>query len=238
MVRPTHIQPVFTPAWRRPLLFSWLLIIPGLGCGRTGDLPFSEPTEASRVDGAGGADAAASCGAEDRACCPDLSCADPDGDERLACYHGVCRSREWALWPMPNPPDTDLPHRASYSVLENTVLDNITGLVWQRKASGEMFDWEGARSHCRALRLDGKSFRLPTRIELTSLMQFTRAEPAFDDEVFSGVPPSQEGLSWSWTSSEAVDPHDAFAVDVTLGTSTVRSKSITSYAWCVARSKP
>jgi hypothetical protein len=95
----------------------------------------------------------------------------------------------WATWPMPNPPSTGLPNPASYEVGNDTVLDHITGLMWQRSTSAEL-TFEQAVSYCAELELDGHcGFRVPTRIELVSLVDFTRGSPAFEPAMF----PETEG---------------------------------------------
>ena len=42
----------------------------------------------------------------------------------------------WAMWPMPNPPTSGLPHPQSYDTsVPGTVLDRVTRLIWQREAT-------------------------------------------------------------------------------------------------------
>lgn len=108
---------------------------------------------------------------------------------------------------MPNPKGAGLPNSQRYSVQTDVVLDEITGLVWQRHVDsgpgeGGGFVWPMAVSHCDELSLAGFSdWRLPTRIELVSLVDFTRAEPAIDAEAFPETP-----TTWTWSQSLAKDP--------------------------------
>lgn len=179
-------------------------------------------------------DGGATCGTVDTSCCVDGTCEDLDGDQRLACVRGTCRSREWALWPMPSPADAGLPNPADYSILGETVLDRVTGLEWQRTVSSEVFDWEGARVHCRSVHIGEHSFRLPTRIELVSLIRADSTLPTFDDTVFPAIPYRDQNRYW--TLSDAPDAESAFFVDVQLGVSGPAEKGSLYHAWCVARS--
>jgi len=87
----------------------------------------------------------------------------------------------WALWKMPNPATSSLPNPADYDTSEaGIVIDRVTALMWQRDA-GPDADYAGAETYCETLSLGGYSdWRLPTRIELVSLFDFTRTAPAFD----------------------------------------------------------
>ena len=56
-----------------------------------------------------------------------------------------CGTHKWACWPMPNPVGSGLPNEASYSAGgDGTVLDEITGLVWQVEAPDDNFTWDAA----------------------------------------------------------------------------------------------
>jgi hypothetical protein len=95
---------------------------------------------------------------------------------------------------MPHPQASALPNPASYDArLNGVVLDRVTGLMWQREALAPNAFAE-AEAGCSALDLAGFcDWRLPTRIELVSLVDFTRAAPAFD-ALFSVV---NDGELWS-----------------------------------------
>jgi hypothetical protein len=73
-----------------------------------------------------------------------------------------------------------------------TVTDTITGLVWQRDfaesstfcASGESC-WARAKAYCASLVLGGLSgWRLPAVMEMSTIMDFTRFDPALDPTAF------------------------------------------------------
>jgi hypothetical protein len=59
------------------------------------------------------------------------------------------------------------------------VTDTVTGLVWQEPTPSGTFAWENARCYCAGLTLAGRQdWRLPTRIELISLLDETIASAA------------------------------------------------------------
>jgi hypothetical protein len=106
-----------------------------------------------------------------------------------------CRG-QFAEWPMPD-------HVAgaatvpSYAAGDDTVTDNVTHLVWQNNVpatypacsgtfamSGDTCTWEEAKAYCASQELStslgGTGWRLPTKIELESLVDRTRSNPAID----------------------------------------------------------
>ena len=105
-----------------------------------------------------------------------------------------------------------------------TVSDTITGLVWQRDTSGlrtgcsdgQGCTWEEAEAYCTLLALGGLSgWRLPAAMELISIVDFTRTNPAIDTTAFPN--PSAAG---AWTSSPCVgSAGGAWAVNVGDGNS-------------------
>jgi hypothetical protein len=67
----------------------------------------------------------------------------------------------------------------------DVVIDNVTGLAWQKNPPLETRSWEEAKSYCQSLELGGSSdWRLPTKIELESLVDDTRTGPSIDRDVF------------------------------------------------------
>lgn len=75
------------------------------------------------------------------------------------------------------------------------VVDMVTTLMWEEPTSTGTYDWAGAKRHCVDLRTAGYSdWRLPTRIELVSLVDFTRSDPAIDTATF---PSTVSGAYWT-----------------------------------------
>ncbi len=95
-----------------------------------------------------------------------------------------CGTHKWACWPMPNPEGTG-PRTASYSVSDGVVHDDVTCLDWQQSPSGTYTNSE-AHGYCENLTLGGyDDWRVPTRIELVSIIDWTRSpatDPAFSPQ--------------------------------------------------------
>jgi hypothetical protein len=89
----------------------------------------------------------------------------------------------------------------------NTVYDASTGLRWQDNPDAKTLkrDWEGAKSYCENLTLDGYSdWRLPSYPELLTLVEYTKYNPAIktgfkntatDDFYWSASPNVDFGLN-------------------------------------------
>jgi hypothetical protein len=135
---------------------------------------------------------------------------------------------EWAAWRMPS----DTPPTASYSVSGGIVTDLVTGLQWQQSFGGPSY-W--GETYCSQLWLDGTGWRLPTRIELESLVDYGTFYPAINTSVFPGTP---TGVFWSSTPTGAKDT--AWAVRFYFGTTQTtyygpyqNAPSTTGYIRCV-----
>jgi hypothetical protein len=123
----------------------------------------------------------------------------PDAPDGTGCAPAVGIEYSRACWPMPNPASTALPNPSSYTDLgDGTVRDDVTGLIWQKSVtSTQTFTWQEAKDYCASLTLAGREWHLPTRIELLSIVDFTRTSPAIDVHAFPGTP----GGKFHWTSS-------------------------------------
>ncbi len=86
----------------------------------------------------------------------------------------------------------------SHSVVgDGTVLDEVTGLQWQREGDGVVRTWLGALSYCGSLELAGYSdWRLPGEWELITLVDFGKVSPAIDTTAF---PDTRSSLYWTST---------------------------------------
>lgn len=81
-----------------------------------------------------------------------------------------------------------------------TVTDNVTGLMWQQADGGEM-TFEQAAPYCSALRLGGFSdWRLPTCLELFSILNHSLVNPALDPAVFT-----RSAAEYWWTCETRID---------------------------------
>lgn len=130
---------------------------------------------------------------------------------------------------------------------DGTVTDNLTKLVWLKSANCfGMLDWqnailavksldEGACGPASGLMLSDGSiagdWRLPTMIELCTLIDFNRRDPALPNgHMFSDVPP---GYHWSATTIDE-HPEMAWIVYFESGTTCYENvKNIAGYVWPV-----
>jgi hypothetical protein len=184
----------------------------------------AEAEVASASDG--GADADADAGEE--------MGATPEGGFPIPTSHET-----WAHWPMPNPdaasaPDSSpLPHPMTYDAGADgesaIVLDFVTGLQWRRQAAVAT-DYGTAWTQCL---LAGT--RVPTRIELVSLVDFTQPSggATIDPTVFPAVPALP-----TWTSSAFAGddgPSGYWVVDFATG---LTANGVGSQVLCVSGGTP
>jgi len=86
---------------------------------------------------------------------------------------------------------------------DGTVMDNITGLMWQKGDDGIIRNQDEAIAYCRGLELGGYTdWRLPSVRELSSLIQYDMFSPAISDTAFPDIRPEHY---WSST----VNPVDS-----------------------------
>lgn len=116
--------------------------------------------------------------------------------------------RRWAQWPVPptNPP----PSEYDYSV-PGTVFDKVTGLMWQRDPSTPAtMQWDPALAYCDNLTFATYSdWRLPTRIELLSILDYGQPLHLTSNVVFPSrpAPPAETNF---WTKSREVPNSDKY----------------------------
>lgn len=100
---------------------------------------------------------------------------------------------------------------ARYLVADGTVTDENTQLVWEQSppsAGGGFHSWADASAHCSSLALAGGGFRLPTVLELSTIVDDGASLPAIDTTVFldagAGKPPdATDAMFWSGTTFAA-----------------------------------
>jgi hypothetical protein len=178
-------------------LAGWKWLVLGMICAEAGCQPGPPPPgqavtpviDAATTAAVGGprpADAAA-----DRAAASDRPHALPEA---------------WARWPMPNARLPGLPNPHNYDTrTPDVVVDRVTGLMWQRNLPNKFWTFRDAARQCDQLTLAGHhDWRLPSRIELVTLIDTTRTQPSIDLDAFPGTP-----SDWFWTSSLAVDDPNA-----------------------------
>ncbi len=132
----------------------------------------------------------------------------------------------WARWHMPEavkplgqPPPAYTPDAAVAAGAPPVVVDRVTGLTWMRDPlPGTYSTFESARDACK--NQTGGPWRVPSRIELVSILDHTRENPA--------LPVSDAGLVFTgitsgnfWTSSVVrplSNPIKFWAVEIRSGT--------------------
>jgi hypothetical protein len=133
--------------------------------------------------------------------------------------------------PMPNPVSAGLPNPASYDTsAEGIVTDKLTLLSWQRDVDGALLDAATAAGSCQELQLGGYAdWRLPTRLELVTLLDFTdRAQP-IETQVFPNAP-----LGSFWTSTAVALQNDTYwQVDFGHGATRALMPDATAKVRCV-----
>lgn len=82
------------------------------------------------------------------------------------------------------------PNPEAYVVHDDgTVTDDLTGLMWQEAPQHGAYTWAEADSYCTSLTLATYGdWRLPTFIELVSILDYSQIRPAISPTAFPGTP--------------------------------------------------
>jgi hypothetical protein len=136
--------------------------------------------------------------------------------ERVA--PAACADPNWAEWPMPNGPSdfgAGAPNAETYTDNgDGTVTDTVTGLMWQKAVAAGTFTQAQAVAFCPTLALaTHNDWRLPTIIELTSLVDLGQSNPSIDVTSFPATPAA---AFWS-ASPVAAAPTYGWSVSFNLG---------------------
>lgn len=131
------------------------------------------------------------------------------------------------------PVATTSPSNANYTIGPLTVIDKITGLVWQKTDDDTGRDWNAAWIYCHGLTLDSKTdWRLPSVRELTSIVDYSTDNPNINSSAFPGT-----NSSWYWSATTyATDISSGYAWSVNFydgGVYNFHDKSNPSYVRCV-----
>jgi hypothetical protein len=145
-------------------------------------------------------------------------------DAGLVCERSAvsaCLDPNWAEWPMPNlPADVTAGAPNPASVGDNgdgTVTDNVTGLVWQQTVAPSLYAWSDALALCPTLTLAGHTdWRLPSAIELVSIVDYGQAAPSISGTYFPATPSAA-----FWSSS--IGPTYAWKVDFNDGSTSTEA---------------
>jgi hypothetical protein len=158
----------------------------------------------------------------------------------LDCSPTFDPSWNWASWTMPNSRqdvEAGSPNPESYTDNgDGTVADDVTGLMWQQKLPAATLAWSAARNYCATLLLAGYAdWRLPSYIELVSLVDYGPARPAVNATVFAGTPKDYFWTSTPLAAKPTVITPSAWFVDFTDGSTSETILTDMNWARCVRR---
>ena len=130
---------------------------------------------------------------------------------------------------MPNPASAGLPHPASYQDNgDDTVTDRVTGFIWDRMATDMTMNHADAVFYCSGR---GSKWRLPTRIELVSLVDFTVPNPG--PTINPAFPDTPATVFWT-SSPNLGNPMSAWGVFFDIGYSDYDDVSDQGNARCIS----
>jgi hypothetical protein len=88
---------------------------------------------------------------------------------------------------------------------DDTVTDEVTGLMWMQQADRETRDWQASIQHCETLEHAGyDDWKLPSNKELSSTVDLRKQRPAIDTSFF----PDTDYTAYYW--SRTPETRDAF----------------------------
>jgi len=136
--------------------------------------------------------------------------------------------RRYAVWPLP----PEHPLLSNYTIDTDTVVDKTTGLEWQRRsATPYSQSYALGKSYCDDLDLGGQTdWRLPTRIEVQTILDFAASPGLVNTTVFpdAATPASAQD---QWTDSISLlraKLDDRYTVNMVYGFVTVASTNANS----------
>ena len=127
------------------------------------------------------------------------------GAEPATCADAMA-PHAWASWPLPDPTTTGQATSQGFTLTDEIATDAVTGLAWQRHLPAQTFTWPDAKQYCDCLSLEGHDdWGLPSRMELVSIVDYTRQNPSLDANAFPDTP-----LEWFWTASPKAGTPDSY----------------------------
>ncbi|HVV49218.1 MAG TPA: DUF1566 domain-containing protein [Polyangia bacterium] len=94
---------------------------------------------------------------------------------------------------------------------DGTVTDSITGLMWQQAVSAMNYPLSSAVSYCTSLTLGNHSdWRVPSLVELLSIVDFDSSSPAINTIAFPSTPPADSFLSSTLVGGSATQVGSVF----------------------------
>ena len=118
----------------------------------------------------------------------------------------------------------------SYSDNTDNVIDDTFSVTWQDDSDTNSLQkpWEEAKTYCSNLNLLGEAWRLPTRRELSSIIDYGTNAPAIE----SSFDNTASDYYWTIETSHQ-DNHNAWAVSFDEGVESTIVKSNENYIRCI-----
>lgn len=113
---------------------------------------------------------------------------------------------------------------------DNSVLDRTTGLIWQKRDDGVMRNHQEASEYCQAMELDERKWRLPTRAELLSLVDYNYTAPSINTQFF----PDTKSFNYWASTPYTGTPQHAWSVLFSEGNVYCFLRELDTYARCVS----
>ena len=153
---------------------------------------------------------------EEEITCPSLSSADFYGQD--AQYTNKCTAQ-------------------SFSSSSNVVIDNNTGLTWEKSPSSSEYTWENRATHCNDLNSSNyggiNTWRVPNPLELHTIVNNSTYNPATNSN-FTGMQTSWSSI-YLWTNNEYKgDTSSAYMFDPFYGGYWTGNKTGTYKVLCVS----
>jgi len=121
--------------------------------------------------------------------------------------------------------------------INGIVSDHSTNLQWQDYyEEGKIYrtDWTAANTYCTKLHLKGVGWRLPTRYELTTIVDYSQSHPAINTTFFQAT---ASGTYWSSTSYMKPESANAWRTNFNDGGDYVSKKENVNFVRCVRGAK-
>ncbi len=117
---------------------------------------------------------------------------------------------------------------------DGTITDNVTGLIWQKEDDATTRTRSDANTYCSSntAGLPGTGWRLPTRMELVSIVSHGTYSPAINTTYFPNTQSSTGAEYWS-SSAFAESKINAWLVTPKIGFTAHQYEEFSSYVRCV-----
>jgi len=134
---------------------------------------------------------------------------------------------------VPNTPITPAIQKRFSLTEAGLIHDQKTDLFWQpisKKERRHRYTFQEAQSYCASLKLDGKTWRLPTRKEYMEIVDYTQTKPALSKPFFKNT-----AFKYYWTGEFLENySNEAFVSGLKIGTFARSSKINKSFVRCVS----